>query len=208
MHPLPWRLFVFKRVCFIVFTSPFVKIVFTPFRCPPVIILSHFKANFSLVRGPVAKIRASQFFDSSITLKAIWEEVEYNVTVVSQHGTVSAEIFTSNGDFISEQHLRSGDVFTVLTTNKVEFRATANTGYLFSSWTSADLSIDQTSDLLELDGFVRDMTIIANYECRDNNVTIISANTNRGYVVAMDNTTESTGEFTIIAKTESEITCI
>ena len=80
--------------------------------------------------------------NGSVTLKAIWNEVEYEIIVESQHGKVNAMLFTLQGDYIGEQTLNSGDSFKAWTTNTVKLTSIVDTGYVFTNWTSTDEIID------------------------------------------------------------------
>lgn len=144
-------------------------------------------------------------------VNAVWLEDEFEFTINSTHGDIVVDVYNINDVLISNYKLYAQEntelVLKVKTTNKAVISIVANTGYIFNNWTTNVNNIqDVNSQEINIGEFLEDQTITANFDTRNNKITLIVNRTDRGILQSGEfKTTTTVDTVEIYAKTETSV---
>ncbi len=149
-------------------------------------------------------------YAETTSFDAMWQENDYQLEINSSHANVIIDVIDSEGNTITSQSIdgktNSQIVLDVKTSYSVNITLTENTGYTFEKWTSDLIDVNNSTEKeISINQFLDNYSLTANFVQNDNTITIKVNDKNRGVVSFGSYTTEQTGEFSFVAKTESII---
>ena len=144
---------------------------------------------------------------SDLSADAQYTENNYVLTIISRHHDIKIELRNKENVLISNHSLTAGSSITidVMTTNNATITATDTMGYIFKDWTSTYNLTDKTSPTIQILEFMQDETLTANYDFKENTITLKVNDKTKGYAYSGEHSTQGVGEVTFVAKTESVV---
>ena len=144
-----------------------------------------------------------------LTSDAQYTENNYVLTIISKHHDIKVEIKNKDNVLISNYSLTAGNsdrlTIDVMTTYNATITATDTMGYIFKDWTSTYNLTDSQSATIQILEFMQDETLTANYDFKENTITLKVNDKTKGYVYSGEYSTKDVGEITFTAKTESVV---
>ena len=149
-------------------------------------------------------------YAETTSFDAIWKENDYQLEINSTHANVLIDVIDSEGNTITSQIIdgknNSQIILDVKTSYSVNITLTENIGYTFEKWTSTLIDLNNSTEKeISINQFLDNYTLTANFVQNDNTITIKVNDKNRGIVSAESQTTQQTGEISLVAKTESVV---
>lgn len=146
---------------------------------------------------------------NDISADAQYLENTYSLTIISKHHDIKVEIRNKDNVLISNYSLVAGNadrlVIDVSTTDNATITAIDTMGYIFKNWTSTYNLVDDESATIQILEFMQDETLTANYDFKENTITLRVNDKDQGYIYSGMNSTEGVGVITFTAKTESVV---
>ncbi len=144
------------------------------------------------------------------TATAVWGENQFNLTINSQYGYVNINVYDGNGSLIENVNTSiSGEtqvVVSVKNTYSVDITLTEKVGYLFTSWSSDIIDVNNSTEKsITLNTFTNNQQITANFDPKDNKITIKVNDDKKGYLSYKTYSTNGSGMSEFLAKTGSSI---
>ena len=156
------------------------------------------------------QISENYFFNSlgNLEADATYRENDYKLQINALHHNIDVEIMDKDGNLLDKKTFTSGDTMNidVKTTNQCKITAINTQGYEFNSWTSTYSLVDgNTDNIIVIEQFLKNETLTANYNCKQNTITIKVNDISKGYIQVDGISQEGKGEIEIYAPTESKV---
>lgn len=147
------------------------------------------------------------------TANATWNEKDFNLTINSEFGFISVNVYDKQGSLIENINTSTSGtsqiVVDVKNTYTVDVVLTEKVGYLFKNWESDIQSVNGiTEKSLTINGFSDNQEITAIFEAKDNLITLKVNDDKKGNLSYQSYTTSGNGIVEFYSKSGSIIDLI